>query len=453
MGKAKPSWRPAAKAPVSSRGRLEWCAMTITRRWACALPSASVPCFAGALALIWVGACWADVVVLKHGGQLHGRQLNPESPSAEVVVIGVEGGGQIRLPRESVAQVISSSAEDDEYAKMRCTCPDTVEGHWNVAQWCAEKGLTKQRQVHLHRILELDPDHEEARRILGYRLVDGAWMTRAEEMAARGLTRYHGEYRSAQAIELREQARQRREAEKEWYKNIRRWRSWLISDKPNRSEPAERNIAAIQDPLAVPALTELLREETVPQIKLLLIEALARVAAQAPAPDRSKPGQKTTPTALYALVDHSLYDLDEEVRLTCLDHLVDLRRPEVTERYVRALKSKDNAEVNRAAAALKALGDNTAIAPLIDALITTHKVQLGSGNPGQTTASFAPDGSGGIGFGSGGPQVVKVPVQNPEVLAALIALSGENFEYRVPDWTAWYAAQRRSSHSIDARRD
>jgi len=410
---------------------------------------ATVAALAGVL--VSIGLVRADEFVLKHGGRVRGRWLNPGPPPAEIMAVATDAGGEIRLDRSAVAQVIRSTPLDEEYAALRSTCPDTVAGHWQMVQWCAERQLSGQRQTHLERILELDPDHEAARLALGYRRVDGAWMTRDEEMESRGLKRHGGQYRTAQDIELRERDRKQRDVEREWFKKLKRWRSWLVGSNPGRVEEAQASIRAIRDACAAPALTEHLYKETDSTIRLLLAEALAQVAVPT-GTDGSGKRPLASRDALEALVHQSLNDPDQEVRVACLEHLVDMHHPHITELYVRVLKSKDNVEVNQAAAALKALGDATAIPPLIDALVTVHKFQVGSGSPGQTSASFSRDGRGGMGFGQGGPTIVKRPLRNPEVLSALVALSGENFEYSAGDWNSWYAAQRRS-RAIDARRD
>ena len=55
-----------------------------------------------------------------------------------------------------------------------------MEGQWKLAEWCHEHGLPDQRKTHLQRVIELDPDHVEARRLLGYSKIDGKWMTQEE---------------------------------------------------------------------------------------------------------------------------------------------------------------------------------------------------------------------------------------------------------------------------------
>jgi hypothetical protein len=98
------------------------------------------------------------------------------------------------------------------------------------------------------------------------------------------------------------------------------------------------------------------------------------------------------------------------------------------------------------------MNDASAISPLVDALVTTHKFKLVTGQPqGSYTTTF---GSGGTGFGvgGGGPKIVTQEMRNPSVLEALVRLAQNvNFNYDVPAWKRWLATQRRSK-MLDARR-
>ena len=164
-----------------------------------------------------------------------------------------------------------------------------------------------------------------------------------------------------------------------------------------------------------------------------------------------------TKESLGYLAASAVDDPNEEVRLTCLDFLKKKKNPGVVEYFVGRLRDKDNGAVNRAAMALRVMGDPSAIGPLIDHLITVHRIKLPGGNPGQMSSTFGtgPKGApapGGLAVG-GGPQFVKQPLKNPEVLDALVALTGQAaLGYNVGAWRAWYAAQKHQE-AADVRRD
>src|SRR5690606_3163177 len=94
------------------------------------------------------------------------------------------------------------------------------------------------------------------------------------------------------------------------------------------------------------------------------------------------------------LVATSLADPDEEIRVACLDRIVELDPPNVADVYVRALADKDNFRINRAAYALARLGDESTLAPLIDALVTKHTFVFeapNAGSPDTITSTFRND--------------------------------------------------------------
>ena len=108
-----------------------------------------------------------------------------------------------------------------------------------------------QRQAHFRRVIELDPNHAEARRTLGYSQVDGQWVTYDEVMIKRGYVRHNGKWMLPQEIEIAENKQKLEAAQQEWFQKLKRWRSWFGTD---RDQQARANIASITDPDAVRAL-------------------------------------------------------------------------------------------------------------------------------------------------------------------------------------------------------
>jgi hypothetical protein len=53
----------------------------------------------------------------------------------------------------------------------------------------------------------------------------------------------------------------------------------------------------------------------------------------------------------------------------------------------------------------------------------------------------------------GGPTLVRQSISNQAVLDALLALTGQNFNFDKQAWKYWYAAQKKAPASLDARRD
>lgn len=386
------------------------------------------------IAAIWALAAPAsgEIFVLHTGGQVEGQLVNADEVPRQRYVIETPQGGRITLAREQVKEVVRRRPEELDYQRIAPQFPDTVAGQWELAEWCRQRHLHTARKKHLERVVALDPDHIEARRALGYTRVDGQWKTQDQAMTDRGYVQYKGRWLLPQEIELIERRRQQELAEKAWFANLKRWRSWLDGDK---RQEALKHLASIREPAALPALRQYLADEPVPGVRKLYIEALATIG---------------TSTAMDVLAERSLGDPDAELRLVCLDFLDDEPRPPVVEFYVQKLRDKDNAIVNRAAVGLARMKESSAVGPLIDALVTRHKFAVTTGSSGYS-AMFSNQGSG---FSTGSrTQIVTQEIRNPQVLDALVALSsGVNYGYDVKNWKTWLAAQRKAT-VIDVRRD
>jgi hypothetical protein len=383
----------------------------------------------------------ADIFVLANDGQVQGDVIiPPEKQPGKVVVRTADG--QITLDKSQIKQIIPQSAAELEYERIRPTFADTVDDQWRLSEWCRDHSLSKQRQVHLERILVLDPDHQRARALLGYSHVDGRWVRQEDAMKEKGFVLYKGQWKLPQEIELLENRRKEELAEKDWFAKIKRWRT-ALDNRPDRAEALQDELAAINDPAAVPALSQLAINDSDSHVRMSVLGQLVNIGSG---------------SAITLVVARTLGDASEEIRWSALDKLVAAHHPEVVSVYVQALKSKDNVRVNRAAFCLGKLRDKSAIGPLIDALRTTHKfIENPDAQPGQMTTTFgrgaSSSGGGGLSVG-GGPKVVKMTLENQEVLAALLSLVGNsaNFQFDQKAWRVWWAGQRKPI-LIDARRD
>jgi hypothetical protein len=258
--------------------------------------------------------------------------------------------------------------------------------------------------------------------------------TQQELMAARGLVRYQGGWRTAQEIDLIERGERANLARKEWIAKLDRLRRRL--DQPAESDAAAEEIREIADPFAVPALAAALAREPVLRVRGWYVESLSRIRSS---------------DALGVLVATALDHADPETRIAAVERLTTIGPHVALPTLVAALHSADNAQVNRAAEALGRLGVPSVVGPLIDALETQHVVVTGGGTPeGSTSATFTPTG-GGLSMG-GGPKRSKVTVRNERVLEALVALTGTNLEWDSRAWRAWLAMRQAPPPGFDPRR-
>jgi hypothetical protein len=380
----------------------------------------------------------ADDFILNTGAQVRGEWLNRDDAASLFYFVATEHGGRVALARANVVEVIQQSEAQTKYDRLAPAVADTVEDHWKLATWCQDNGLDEQREQHLLRVIELDPDHELARRALGYTEVGGQWVKKAEHLASQGYVRYKGKWRLPQEIALAEQRQALEVAKKDWYAKLSRWRSQLNDEKRHA---ALENIRQVRDPLAIEAIGRLLQAEGDRRMRLIYVEVL---------------GQITDDQASVALVELALSDRDEEVYYACVDQLAERKTPPLVRQFVSALKSQQNDRVNRAAIALSLLGDRSAIPPLIDALVTRHDaVSPGSDMMSSTFVKNSPAHRSGDSFATGSaPQVITQTAANQDVLKTLVKLTGVSFAFDQRAWRNWYALEQRrsSSASVDARR-
>ncbi|MFM7207602.1 MAG: HEAT repeat domain-containing protein [Planctomycetaceae bacterium] len=259
--------------------------------------------------------------------------------------------------------------------------------------------------------------------------------TQRELMSRRGYVRHDGAWRTAQEIELLERAERARLAEKDWNSKLARLRRQV--DEPAHADRAAEEIREIVDPAALPALAAAVAREPSTKVRGWYVEAVSRIRSA---------------DAVGLLIAVALDHADPETRITACERLVVIGPQLAVPTLVAALGSADNAQVNRAAEALRRLGSPTAIVPLIDALETQHLVMAGGdGTPeGSTTATFTPSG-GGLSMG-GGAKRARVTVRNDGVLEALVQLTGANFAWDAAAWRAWLAVRNAPPSGLDLRR-
>jgi hypothetical protein len=380
----------------------------------------------------------ADVFILQSGGQIDGEWLNrDEQPLTKYLVR--RGGTTLTLPLDQVREAIRQSPAETEYARRAPFVADTVDGQWELAEWCRKNGLAKQRDAHLRRIIELAPNYQPARLALGYQFLKGEWILSSGARRQEGYELYRGKWRTPQEIEILEERSRAELADKEWLSRLKKWRREL--DDRDKSKLAYESLAAINDPIAVRPIEEFFARERVRSVKALYADILARINSK---------------EAVRSLVVRALGDPDEEVFHYCVGKLVELKPPHIADAFISALKDKDNVRVNRGATALARIQDKSAISPLIDALITTHTQIVGAGlHPDATTAGFSKDGGTFLKKGEG-PELQVYHVQNQPVLDALSKLTGADFGFDQRAWRYWYAQEKVAREAaqpvIDARR-
>ena len=165
-----------------------------------------------------------------------------------------------RLQAQRGLEMPELSANDRRlkaYHIARDKAEDTPAGQFELAQWCAKRGLEDQERAHLTRVLEIDPNHAEARERLGFRRVDGVWLSDEEVEAAR--------VRGRDAMK----------AFAKWRPKIERIRQGLHQRSLARQDAARKQLREITDPAAIPALEQVLSGDSA-ELALAVIKTIAK---------------------------------------------------------------------------------------------------------------------------------------------------------------------------------
>lgn len=93
--------------------------------------------------------------------------------------------GRIRIGKDWLSVDSPCETENqrrlrESYQRRREEAPDTVAGQLALADWCASHRMTPQETAHLHRVIQIEPNHLVARNRLNERHVDGRWVSESD---------------------------------------------------------------------------------------------------------------------------------------------------------------------------------------------------------------------------------------------------------------------------------
>ncbi len=416
-----------------------------------------------AMLLLTGSGAHADLVKLLNGGEVRGRIVSGTSIShgtSDSITLETISGVTVSVARTDAKFLTMRPLNVEEYETRARRIEDTLDSHWELAEWCRQQGLSKQREHHLLRVVEHDSHHEKAQTALGRVWHEGAWIDRDEMMASRGYVKYKGRYVTVQELDLIQKTADELAVEREWFQKLKSWHAWLNGRNEDRYRQAIVGLQNIDDPHAAPAIIRYLCEDKQRELRVLGVTTLSKLT-----------GSK----GAAGLVKLSLFDVDSEVRYAALSGIAEADFEFAQNAYIRELRNSMNAVVCRAASGLAVVGDERAIGPLIDALVTAHRYQVQSNAPAVQSYSGSTDGSVGGQMTSGAlppeveiairtgqlPQgaiiappiggtpavprktvVVTVNQPNQEVLSTLQKLTGQNFGFDERTWRLWWAADK-----------
>ncbi len=414
---------------------------------------------AGLLVLLTASPAPADLVKLANGGELRGRIVrSPATGAVPAESIRLESltGATVVVLKSDTLFVSMRPMVVEEYESKARRVADTLEAHWGLAEWCRLNGLSRQREVHLLKVVEHDANHEKAQVALGRVWNDGGWVDRDEMMAAQGYVKYKGRYVTTQELDVLQKTTAELGQEREWFQKIKLWHGWIIGRHEERRQQGLVALQQIDEIQAAPAVIRFLCEDSRRDLRLMGASLLSKLS-----------GGK----AASGLVKLALFDVDPEVRYTSLNAIGSDKFEQAQAAFIKELRSEYNTIVSRAAAALGRVGDERAIAPLIDALVTTHRYSVPTNERPGTSYSYRTDGTFGGNSSNLPPEVeaamrtgqlpqgaivldstapaapkklvlVKVDHWNQDVLASLQKITKRDFGYDERTWHLWWAAEK-----------
>ncbi len=408
--------------------------------------------------LSFPGTVQADLIELIGGGSLRGECLRDPADPEGIVRVRTLSGAVVDVPADQVARFTRRKRVAEEFDLQLRDTPRTVDSLWALAEWAREQGLKPQRAEALEALLEVDPGHVAAHRGLGHVQHEGEWMTHPQLMERKGFVKHKGKWVLPQEVELLELAELQSAEEKQWFRQIKTWLTWLKDGtRPERQPVALASLRAIREPAAIPAVARHLANDGDDAVRLLAVVILSQT-------EGDRPGA--------LLVEFCLKDRSWNIRQDAIRGLQGRSVERLRLPLRKALKHEVNAVVNNAAIAIASLGDRDQIPALIDALVTDHRYSVTVPDNANTISmgtngSFAPRGvplpdSVANQLATGQlPQGVNVQYAplpgeelrrrtvmvlrheaNPEVLAALQRLTGQNFGYDKAAWKAWQRRQQ-----------
>lgn len=400
----------------------------------------------------------ADLVKLNSGGELRGKIVKGRT-NHQSVTLETLSGATVTVLRTDFAFVTMRPMNVEEYESRIRKLPATVDAHWELAEWCRQKALVKQREIHLRHVIQLDPAHEAAHLALGHIRQKDGWTSKDELMTSQGYVKHKGKYITSQEFELIGKTETERQEERAWFQKVKLWSGWVegtVTSGAEKQRDGWQSLEAINDPNATPAVMRFLAPNENRELRSLAVKILSHVGGTKP---------------VTGLVQFSLNDVDPEVRYQALYGIGKDQKDKAMPLYVKHLKHEANFVVCRAGTALGVVGNEKAVPALIEALITSHNYQVRV--PGNSQPNYSFSTGGGFAGGSSLPPNVEmglrtgqypngvivldpsatelsrtrlVPVtidhQNAEVLSALQKITGKNFGYDKRTWHLWWAAEK-----------
>lgn len=373
-----------------------------------------------------------DKLVLRSGGELYGKIIDPEKKEngENFILFETELGGIVQLRSQLVRSTIPVDTVAKSYAD-RAKIANDAKSHWDVVLWCQTQKGGKLRfrdeiRFHLREIVKDDPNDEKAWRKLGYERRDGVWGRNEEVYSAFGYVKHKGKWKSKQAMKVAEQLAQMDQQRRAGKIAVNKWyEKWKKPGQLSLNQ-VENELNIIMGPAVIAPLFELAKENNNPRFRGIVINQIGTVP---------------TATSLNALVYFAVNDPDIGIRDRAATMLQQKHfdKDQIVVLMLRQadnfLGSPNNNIVQRSGQLLGQLNIESAIRPLIGALRTKHIVAPGTpaGSLGATSVNGQIQGLNA----GGGEKPREMMIANQAVAGALRQITGQDLGSEEA-WNNWY---------------
>ena len=143
-----------------------------------------------------------DILYLKDGRKLEGKVFQ----KGNRVEIQTKFG-KVTFPMSKVERIEYKKTNEQEYKERRENiAKGDGDGHYQLALWCKERNMRKEMTKELKEVIKLNPDHEGARKLLGYHRLGDRWLT-APQMEKEGYQQLDGKWVTKREFLLKKPAR------------------------------------------------------------------------------------------------------------------------------------------------------------------------------------------------------------------------------------------------------
>lgn len=183
---------------------------------------------------LWCEARGLSTQRLKH--LILATAIDPNHAIARGLLGQVKDDGAWHRPDQVIDRLQGDAefvATELEYAEKREKARNTADSQWNLALWCVSKGLKDEAHAHFATVIRLDPSRVEAWKRLGYKKVNGFWMT-------------DDQIKSAKA-----EADAQKRAARAWLPRLQELKAQARDKNEAKRSDAVMELAAVTDPRAV----------------------------------------------------------------------------------------------------------------------------------------------------------------------------------------------------------